>query len=118
MVYADVEALVIPTGQEHTTRMHRSFDNESETPCSLGYYIVSIFPQFNKGYKSEMGGCIYWFMEEMQNFAQEAMRFYYDEERLQGATWRAFNYNRRPTATYGKNPSTPTTLTRSGIMNK
>ena len=55
MVYADFEALVIPTGQDHPEGGHRSFDYESQTPCSVGYYIVSTFPQFHIGYQARMG---------------------------------------------------------------
>ena len=75
MDYAEFEPLVIPTGQDHATR-HRSFDKESQTSCSVGYYIVSTFPHFNKGYKHELGeGCVKWFSEEKQDFVKEAMKF-------------------------------------------
>ena len=45
VVYPDFEARVITTGQDHATRGHRSFDYESQTPCTVGYEIVSTFPQ-------------------------------------------------------------------------
>ena len=84
MVYAAFEAVIIPTGQDHQERMQRSFDYESQTPCSVGYYIVSTFPQFNVGYQSRMGeDCVKWLISELRGFETMAMGFYYDEKRLQ-----------------------------------
>ena len=63
-------------------------------PAQVGYYIVSTFNQFNKGYKSEMWeGCIKCFIQEMQDFAKEAMTFYFKEKRLQWDNWVAFTDN-------------------------
>ena len=76
VVYADFEALVIPTGQEHPERGHRSFDYESQTPCSVGYHIVSTFPQFNIGYQARMGeDCVKWMIAELMEFEKKAMKF-------------------------------------------
>ena len=84
MLYADFEALVKSTGQDHGTRGHKSFDYESQTPCSVGYTIVSTFPRFERLYKFHMGeDCVKWFVDEMRQFEKEAMGFYYDEKRLQ-----------------------------------
>ena len=64
VVYTDFQALVVPTGQEHAERGHRFFDYESQTPCSVGYYIVSSFPQFNVGYQCQMGeDCVKWLIK-------------------------------------------------------
>ena len=41
VVYADFEAMVRSTGDEHPVRGHKSFDYESQTPFSVGYTIVS-----------------------------------------------------------------------------
>ena len=61
----------------------------------MGYHIVSTFPQFNIGYQARMGeDCVKWLIAELMEFEKKAMKFYYDEERLQ---WNArlaseFNY--------------------------
>ena len=64
MVYADFEALVKSTGQDQATPGHRSFDYESQTHCSVGYTIVSTFPQIERLYKFKMGeDCLKWFVD-------------------------------------------------------
>ena len=64
--YADFEALVKSTGQADATPGDRSFDYETETPWSVCYTIVSIFPQFDVMYKSKVWEkCFKWFGEEM-----------------------------------------------------
>ena len=78
---ADFEALVKSTGQDQGDR---SFDYESQTPCSVGYTIVSTFPQFDRLYKFKLGeDCVQWFVDEMMDFEKVAMTFFYDEKRLQ-----------------------------------
>ena len=37
VVYADLEVLVKQTDLDHPTRDHKSFDYETQTPCSVGY---------------------------------------------------------------------------------
>ena len=84
VVYADFEAMVRSTGDEHPVRGHKSFEYERQTPFSVGYTIVSTFPQFERSFKYCVGeGCVHWFMEHMLEFANDAMKFYYDEKRLQ-----------------------------------
>ena len=66
---ADFEALVKSTGHDHATRGHKSFDYEHQTPVSVGYCIVSSFPQFEVVYKSKVGeDCVKWFIEELLEF--------------------------------------------------
>ena len=85
---------MIPTGQEHPERGHRSFDYESQTPCSVGYHIVSTFPQFNIGYQSRMGeDCVKWLIAELMEFEKKAMKFYYDEQRLQWDARLEYEFN-------------------------
>ena len=94
VVYAHFEALVIPTGQEHPERGHRSFDYECQTPCSVGYYIVSTFPQFNNGYQARMGeDCLKWLITELMGFEKKAMQFYNDEKRLQWDPRLEYDFN-------------------------
>ena len=48
----------------------------SQARCSVGYAIVSSFPQFERLYKFKMGeDCVKWFVDEMMQFEKEAMGF-------------------------------------------
>ena len=83
VLYADFEAMVRSTGDEHPVPGHRSFDCQSQRPFSVGYTIVSTFPQFVRRFTYFVReGCLPWFLEHMLEFADEAMKFYY-EKRLQ-----------------------------------
>ena len=51
---------------------------------SVGYCIVSSFPQFEVVYKSKVGeDCVKWFIEELLEFERQSMSFYYEEKRLE-----------------------------------
>ena len=66
IIYADFEALVKSTGRTHGERVHTSFDYETQNPCSVGYVVLSVFPDFQRAYKSYSGeDCVRWFLEEM-----------------------------------------------------
>ena len=93
-MYPDLEALLKSRAQDQATRGHRFFDYESQTPCSVGYTIVSTFPQFERYYKIRVGeDCVKLFVHEMIELENDAMGFYYEEKRLQWDNWLAFNYN-------------------------
>ena len=83
IVYADFEALVKASEINHPVRGHKTFDYETQTPCSVGYNVVSCFPQYNGKYESHLGGdCVEWFLDSMLQLAQDAMNYYFDEKRL------------------------------------
>ena len=93
-MYADFEALVKSTGQDHATRGHKSFDYESQTPCSVGYTIVSTFPQFERLYKFKTEeDCVKWFVDQMRSLVKDAIAFYYDKKRLQWDARLAYEFN-------------------------
>ena len=72
------------TGQDNATQGHKPFDYEHQTPVSVGYCIVSSFPQFEVVYKSKVGeDWVNWFIKELLEFEKQAMSFYYDEKRLE-----------------------------------
>ena len=83
IVYADFEALVKASDIDHPVQGHKSFDYESQVPCSVGYNVLSCFPQYNGKYQSHLGeDCVDWFLDSMLQLAQDAMEFYFDEKRL------------------------------------
>ena len=83
IVNSDFEALVNSTGRTHGERLHNSFDYETQTPCSVGYVVLSVFPDFHRAYKSYTGeDCVRWFLEEMVAVERQAMDHYFDERRL------------------------------------
>ena len=43
--YADFEAMVKQTDLEHPTRGHNSFYYETQTPSSLAFKLISLFPE-------------------------------------------------------------------------
>lgn len=64
-------------------RWERSFDYVNQTPCSVGYYIFSSFPQFKNGSKSRMvEQCGKWLIELSRDFEKEAMGLSYEEKLL------------------------------------
>ena len=82
--YADFEARVGSTPDEHPVRGNRSFEYESQTPFSVEFTIVSTFPLFERRFKyCVAAGSIRWFFEQMLEFADEAMKYYHEEQRLQ-----------------------------------
>ena len=94
VVYSDFEALFISIGQDLNTRWDRSFDAVTVTACSMGYYIVSTFPEFPKGYKSQIvEGCAKWLLAGLRDWEKEAMGFYYEQNSLQMELWLAYKDN-------------------------
>ena len=55
MLYVDFEALVIPTRLDHPERGDRTFEYETQTPCSVGYYIVSTFGNSTSAIRHGLG---------------------------------------------------------------
>ena len=83
IVYADFEALVIASDRTGPDRGHKSFDYETQIPCSVAYYVVSCFPQFTNKFDSHDGpDCVDWFLDRMLELQKEAIHFYYDEKRI------------------------------------
>ena len=83
IVYADFEALVKASDIYHPVRGHKTFDYETQTPCSVGFNVVSCFPRYNGQYQYHLGeDCVDWFLDSMLQLAQDAMIFYFDEKRL------------------------------------
>ena len=73
MVYADFEALVKPE-RERAEPGHNTFNYESQSPCSVGYFVLSVFPDFKRDYRSKTGeDCVRWFLTEMIELEQVAM---------------------------------------------
>ena len=50
VVYSDFEALVKEKEIDHPTRGHKSFDYETQTPCSVGYKVISLFRELDEDY--------------------------------------------------------------------
>ena len=65
---------------------------------SVGFCVVSSFPQFEVIYKSKVGeDCVNWFIKELLEFEKQAMSFYYHEKRLE---WNDSLEYEFPTATH------------------
>ena len=80
--------------QDQSELGHRSFDYVRETPCSVGYYIVSTNRQFNVGYQTRMGeDCGKWLISELRGLETKAMAVFYDEKRLQCEDRLAYHIN-------------------------
>ena len=83
VVYADFEAFINPTGNTHPNRGHKTFEYELQTPCSVGWKIISVVPQFERDYQSKVGDdCVEFFLARMHEFAEEAIKFLWDETRM------------------------------------
>ena len=73
VVYADFEALVKQTDLDHPTRGHKSFDYETQTPCLVGFKVISLFPELEGDYQSYVGeDCVEWFLQQMFDLQQKA----------------------------------------------
>ena len=82
-VYADFEALVKQTDLDHPTRGHKSFDYETQTPCSVGYKVISLIPELEGDYQSYVGeDCVEWFLQQMFDLQQKAFAIYFDDKRF------------------------------------
>ena len=83
VVYADFEAFLNPTGDTYGRRGHKTIEYEEQTPCSIGWKVVSVIPQFDKPFQHRMGeDCVLQFLNEMRDFAEEAVEFLWDEARM------------------------------------
>ena len=83
VVYADFEALLKQTDHDHPTRRHKSFDYETQTPCSVGYKVISLIPELEGDYQSYVGeDCEEWFLQQMFDLQQKAFAIYFDDKRF------------------------------------
>ena len=83
VVFADFEAFVHPTGQTRPTRGHKTFDYEEQVPCSVGWKVVSVIPQFAEEFQQLVGeDCVERFLKKMLKFAQATKKYMFDEARM------------------------------------
>jgi len=83
VVYADFEAFVRPTGQTHPIRGHKTFDYEEQVPCSVGWKVVSVVPQFDHDYRQLVGeNCVERFLKKILKFGEDVKAFMMDPARM------------------------------------
>ena len=55
MIYADIEALVKERDVDHPEHGHKALDYETETPCSVGFKVITVIPELEGDYQSYIG---------------------------------------------------------------